>query len=393
MNEPRPAMISARPPESRSTSANCWNTRTGSSELSTVTALASRIRSVRTAIAAEHDGRRGDEEVGAVVLADREHVEPELVGQLGLLEQVAHPLLGADTGRKVREGGKSEFHLDKHSRIVVYTTIDASIALQLPDRSSQGRRHGRHRRNHSRRRTDDGHDRHRALAVGAHRLGAKPRGAAALVPAHRDRRRRDPARGRASPRSSGSTSTQRRTSRVWRTVLSIRIGGAGVSQDLQHWVNNGLMTFFFLVVGLEARREFDLGELRDRRRLALPAAAALGGMVVPIAIYLAFNAGRSSAHGWGAAMSTDTAFALGMLALVGRRFPQSLRAFILTVAVADDLVAFVVIATAYSQLDEGRRAARRARRRSRSRSWSRAAARPQRRRVLRARRWSLGSRS
>jgi Na+/H+ antiporter NhaA len=137
--------------------------------------------------------------------------------------------------------------------------------------------------------------------------------------------------------------------RVWGTVLSVRIGGGGVSQSLRQWVNDGLMAFFFLVVGLEARREFDLGELRDRRRLALPAAAAIGGMIVPIAIFLAFNAGRSSASGWGAAMSTDTAFALGMLALVGRRFPQSLRAFILTVAVADDLVAFVVIATAYTQ--------------------------------------------
>jgi Na+/H+ antiporter NhaA len=136
--------------------------------------------------------------------------------------------------------------------------------------------------------------------------------------------------------------------RVWSTVLSIRVGSGGVSQDLKLWVNNGLMTFFFLVVGLEARREFDLGELRDRRRLALPAAAALGGMIVPIAIYLAFNSGSSSVHGWGTAMSTDTAFALGMLALVGRRFPQSLRAFILTVAVADDLVAFIVIATAYT---------------------------------------------
>jgi Na+/H+ antiporter NhaA len=136
--------------------------------------------------------------------------------------------------------------------------------------------------------------------------------------------------------------------RVWGTVLSIRVGRAGVSQDLHHWVNDGLMTFFFLVIGLEARREFDLGELRDHRRLALSVAAALGGMLVPIAIYLAFTGGRSSAGGWGAAMSTDTAFALGMLALVGRRFPASLRAFILTVAVADDLVAFVVIATAYT---------------------------------------------
>jgi Na+/H+ antiporter NhaA len=135
---------------------------------------------------------------------------------------------------------------------------------------------------------------------------------------------------------------------VWGTVLAIRIGGAGVSQSLHQWVNDGLMTFFFLVVALEARREFDLGELRDRRRLALPAAAALGGMLVPVGIYLAINGGRGSSGGWGTAMSTDTAFALGMLALVGRRFPQSLRAFILTVAVVDDLVAFVVIATVYS---------------------------------------------
>jgi Na+/H+ antiporter NhaA len=135
---------------------------------------------------------------------------------------------------------------------------------------------------------------------------------------------------------------------VWGTTLAIRIGGAGVSQSLHQWVNDGLMTFFFLVVALEARREFDLGELRDRRRLALPAAAAVGGMLVPVAIYLAINEGGGSAGGWGTAMSTDTAFALGMLALVGRRFPQSLRAFILTVAVVDDLVAFVVIATVYS---------------------------------------------
>ncbi len=135
---------------------------------------------------------------------------------------------------------------------------------------------------------------------------------------------------------------------VWRTVLSIRIGHAGVAQDLRQWVNDGLMTFFFLVVGLEARREFDLGELRDRRRLLLPVLGALGGMVIPVAIYLAFNAGRGTGHGWGTAMSTDTAFALGMLALIGRRFPPSLRGFILTLAVVDDLVAFLVIVVAYS---------------------------------------------
>jgi Na+/H+ antiporter NhaA len=135
---------------------------------------------------------------------------------------------------------------------------------------------------------------------------------------------------------------------VWGTELSIRIGGSGISQSLHQWVNDGLMTFFFLVVALEARREFDLGELRDRRRLTLPAVAAIGGMAVPVAIYLGFNAGGPGAGGWGTAMSTDTAFALGMLALVGRRFPQSLRAFILTVAVVDDLVAFVVIVAVYS---------------------------------------------
>jgi Na+/H+ antiporter NhaA len=136
--------------------------------------------------------------------------------------------------------------------------------------------------------------------------------------------------------------------KVWTTTLTIRLGGSGISMDLRQWVNEGLMTFFFLVVGLEARREFDLGELRDRRRLALPAAAAIGGMMIPIAIFLLINAGRSSASGWGAAMSTDTAFALGMLALVGRRFPATVRTFILTVAVADDLVAFAVIAIAYT---------------------------------------------
>ena len=119
--------------------------------------------------------------------------------------------------------------------------------------------------------------------------------------------------------------------RVWDTELSIRIGGSGHLGDLRYWVNSGLMTLFFFVVGLEARREFDMGELRERRRFALPLAAGIGGMVVPVPIFLAINAGPASAHGWGAAMSTDTAFALGMLALVGPRFPERLRAFMLTV--------------------------------------------------------------
>jgi Na+/H+ antiporter NhaA len=136
---------------------------------------------------------------------------------------------------------------------------------------------------------------------------------------------------------------------VWGKTLSIRIGDSGISQDLRGWLNSGLMAFFFFVVGLEARREFDMGELRERRRLALPVAAGLGGMLVPIAIYLAANAGSSSVDGWGTAMSTDTAFALGMLALVGPRFPIRLRAFLLTVAVVDDVVALGVIAVVYGE--------------------------------------------
>jgi Na+/H+ antiporter NhaA len=136
---------------------------------------------------------------------------------------------------------------------------------------------------------------------------------------------------------------------AWGTRLELRLGDYGLSQSLRQWVNNGLMTFFFFVVGLEARREFDMGELRERRRLALPLTAGIGGMVVPVAIYLAANAGRPSAHGWGTAMSTDTAFALGMLALVGRSLPGRLRAFLLTATIVDDVIALGVIATVYSE--------------------------------------------
>ena len=135
---------------------------------------------------------------------------------------------------------------------------------------------------------------------------------------------------------------------VWHTALSVRIGGGGVSLELRRWVNSGLMALFFFVVGLEARREFDLGELRDRRRLALPLLAGLGGMVVPVALFLLIVPGGSGHGAWGTAMSTDTAFELGMLALVGRRFPGSLRAFMLTIAVVDDLVALVVIAVVFT---------------------------------------------
>jgi Na+/H+ antiporter NhaA len=136
---------------------------------------------------------------------------------------------------------------------------------------------------------------------------------------------------------------------LWETTLSIQLGDGGVELDLRDWVNSGLMTFFFFVLGLEARREFDLGELRERRRFALPLLAAVGGIGVAIGIYLAINAGESSAQGWGVAMSTDTAFALGFLSLFGSRVPDRLRAFLLTVVVVDDVLALLVIATVYTE--------------------------------------------
>jgi Na+/H+ antiporter NhaA len=134
---------------------------------------------------------------------------------------------------------------------------------------------------------------------------------------------------------------------VWTTDLSIRLGDAGISQDLREWVNQGLMTFFFLVLGLEAKRELDVGQLRERRRITLPLSAALGGMALPVLIYLAFNAGGSGADGWGAAMSTDTAFALGVLALVAPGGTR-LRVRLLSLVVFDDLIALLVIATVYT---------------------------------------------
>ena len=136
--------------------------------------------------------------------------------------------------------------------------------------------------------------------------------------------------------------------KVLGTRVSVLVGGAGVTASVHEFVNSGLMAFFFLVVGLEARREFDVGELRVRSRLALPAAVGLGGMLVPIGIYLIVNAGRPSAHAWGASMSTDTAFALGALALVGRRLPDRVRTYLLTFSVVDDLAGLAIIAIFYS---------------------------------------------
>jgi len=134
----------------------------------------------------------------------------------------------------------------------------------------------------------------------------------------------------------------------WTTDLSIMVGDHGISLDLREWVSDGLMTLFFLVVGLEARREFDTGAFRERRRISLAVFAALGGMSVPVLIFLAFNAGGPGAHGWGVAMSTDTAFALGLLALVAP-WATRLRVRLLTVIVIDDLVALLVIATVYTE--------------------------------------------
>jgi len=134
----------------------------------------------------------------------------------------------------------------------------------------------------------------------------------------------------------------------WTTQLSIRIGESGITMDLREWVNQGLMTLFFLVVGLEAKRELDLGQLRERKRIAIPVVAALGGIAVPIAIFLAFNAGGAGGKGWGAAMSTDTAFALAVLALVAPNGTR-VRVQMLTLAIVDDLVALMVIAVVYTE--------------------------------------------
>jgi Na+/H+ antiporter NhaA len=134
----------------------------------------------------------------------------------------------------------------------------------------------------------------------------------------------------------------------WNTRLALSFGEHVLSGSLRQWVNEGLMALFFLVVGLEAKRELDLGELRERNRIAIPVVAALGGMALCVGIYLAINAGGPGAGGWGAAMSTDTALALGALALVAPSSATRLRVFLLTLAVVDDLGALLVIALAYS---------------------------------------------
>ena len=134
----------------------------------------------------------------------------------------------------------------------------------------------------------------------------------------------------------------------WGTELALQLGDFVLSHDLQDWVNDGLMAVFFLLIGLEVRREFDMGEFRERRRLALPLMAAIGGMALPVAIFLLLNPDPEAARGWAMVMATDTAFAVGVLALVGRRSSFRLRTFLLTLVIVDDVAAVTVIAVVYT---------------------------------------------
>ncbi len=135
---------------------------------------------------------------------------------------------------------------------------------------------------------------------------------------------------------------------LWGTELTVQLGDRELREDLRHWVNDGLMTLFFLLVGLEIARELSVGEYRDRRAVIAPALAALGGLALPALVYLAI-AGGEAARGWGIAISTDTAFALGILALVGPRCPNRLRIFLLALAIVDDIAAIAVIAVFYTE--------------------------------------------
>jgi NhaA family Na+:H+ antiporter len=135
---------------------------------------------------------------------------------------------------------------------------------------------------------------------------------------------------------------------LWATKLSIGLGSFSIEEDLTHWINDGLMAVFFLVVGLEIKREILVGELSSPRRAALPLAAALGGAVLPALIYVVITFGTEGVSGWGIPMATDIAFALGVLALLGKRAPLGLKVFLTALAIVDDIVAVMVIALFYT---------------------------------------------
>lgn len=135
---------------------------------------------------------------------------------------------------------------------------------------------------------------------------------------------------------------------LWHTDLAIGLGRFTLVEDLQHWVNDALMAIFFFVVGLEIKRELVHGELRQPRTVAMPVIAAFGGMAVPALLFLAITAGTEGSGGWGIPMATDIAFAIGVVALFGPRIPSSLKLFLLTFAIVDDIGAIVVIAVFYA---------------------------------------------